>query len=205
MKGSEVDQDIFDDVSNDEVRIQGHHQMLASYAMHDYESLVPELSLNAGEIVFDAGGGTGTLSSLVKKYHPEAVVYCGDKAEIIQQQLYEGIQYLPFDLFKAWPTYADKLLLARVLHDLNDEQVKSILLQAKAALKPDGELLVFEMLLPNSGYGGGLCDLHLLAVTGGQERFEDHYSLLLSSAGFEIIETITGASLVSILRCRFIS
>jgi SAM-dependent methyltransferase len=202
LRGAVVDQDIFDHVSNDEARLHGHHQMLASYAMHDYEFLVLELTFNADDVVFDAAGGTGTLSSLIKKCHPDADVYCGDKAEIVQQRLYEGIQYLPFDLFNAWPISADKLMLARVLHDWNDEQVESILQNAQAALKPGGELLVFEMLLPKSGYGGGLCDLHLLAVTGGQERSKGHYSSLLDSAGFEITKIITGASLVSVLRCR---
>jgi hypothetical protein len=202
LRGAVVDQDIFDHVSNDEARLHGHHQMLASYAMHDYEFLVLELTFNADDVVFDAAGGTGTLSSLIKKCHPDADVYCGDKAEIVQQRLYEGIQYLPFDLFNAWPIRADKLILARVLHDWNDEQVVFILQNARAALKPGGELLVFEMLLSKSGYSGGLCDLHLLAVTGGQERSEGHYSSLLDSAGFEITKIITGASLVSVLRCR---
>ncbi len=202
LKGAEVDQDIFDDVSNDQERVKAHHEMLASYALHDYAPVVPLLNINAGDVVFDAAGGTGTLSSLVNKHFPDADVYCGDKAEIIQQQIYDGIHYLPFDLFEPWPICADKLLLARVLHDWNDEQVTLILQHAKAALRPGGELLVLEMFLPKLGFGGGLCDLHLLAVTGGEERSEDHYCSLLHSAGFEIIETITGPSLVSALRCR---
>lgn len=202
LKGAEVEQDIFDDVSNDEERVKAHHKMLASYALHDYAPVVPELNIRAGDVVFDAGGGTGTLSSLVKRHYPEADVYCGDKVEITQQQLYDEIHYLPFDLFEPWPICADKLLLARVLHDWNDEQVVSILRNAKAALQPEGELLVFEMLLPTLGFGGGLCDLHLLAVTGGQERSEDHYSALLHRAGFDVVETISGASLISVVRCR---
>ena len=202
LKGADVEQDIFEEVTNDEERVKAHHEMLASYALHDYASVVPLLNINAGDVVFDAAGGTGTLSSLVKRRFPETDVYCGDKAEITQQQLYDGVDYLPFDLFEPWPICADKLLLARVLHDWNDEQLIPILRNAKAALKPGGELLVFEMLLPKLGFAGGLCDLHLLAVTGGQERSENHYSELLHSAGFDVVETINGASLVSVLRCK---
>ncbi|WP_305967423.1 methyltransferase [Marinobacter salsuginis] len=202
LKGAEVDQGIFDEVSNDEERVKAHHEMLASYALHDYAPVVPLLNINAGDVVFDAAGGTGTLSSLVKRRFPETDIYCGDKAEISQQQLYDGVNYLPFDLFEPWPICADKLLLARVLHDWNDEQVALILQHAKAALRPGGELLILEMFLPTLGFGGGVCDLHLLAVTGGQERSEDHYSDLLHNAGFDVVETIHGASLVSVLRCR---
>ena len=202
LKGADVDQDIFDEVSNDEERVKVHHEMLASYALHDYAPVIPLLNINAGDVVFDAAGGTGTLSSLVKRRFPETDVYCGDKAEITQQQLYDGVQYLPFDLFEPWPICADKLLLARVLHDWNDEQVALIFEHAKAALRPGGELFVLEMFLPTSGFGGGLCDLHLLAVTGGQERSENHYSELLHNARFDVVETINGGSLVSVLRCR---
>ncbi|WP_181259090.1 methyltransferase [Marinobacter sp. 3-2] len=202
LKGADVDQDIFDEVSNDEERVKAHHEMLASYALHDYAPVVPLLNINAGDVVFDAAGGTGTLSWLVKRRFPETDVYCGDKAEITRHQLYDGVHYLPFDLFEPWPICADKLLLARVLHDWNDEQVALIFEHAKAALRPGGELLVLEMILPTLGFGGGLCDLHLLAVTGGQERSEDHYSDLLHNAGFDVVETIRGASLVSVLRCR---
>lgn len=101
-----------------------------------------------------------------------------------------------------WPICADKLLLARVLHDWNDEQVALILQYAKAALRPGGELLVLEMFLPKLGFGGGLCDQHLLAVTGGQERSENHFSELLHNARFDVVETINGGSLVSVLRSR---
>lgn len=202
LKGHDVKQDIFDAVSHDKERVKAHHEMLASYALHDYASVVPLLNINTGDIVFDVAGGTGTLSTLVKRRFPETDVYCGDKAEITQQQLYGGVHYLPFDLFEPWPICADKLLLARVLHDWNDDQAALILQHAKAALRPGGELLVLEMFLPTLGFGGGLCDLHLLAVTGGQERSEDHYSDLVHDAGFNVVETIHGGSLVSVLRCR---
>lgn len=201
LKGKSVNQDIFNEVSKDEERVKAHHEMLASYALHDYAPVVPLLNINAGDVVFDAAGGTGTLSLLVKGRFPETDVYCGDKAEITQQQLYDGVHYLPFDLFEPWPICADKLLLARVLHDWNDEQVALILQHAKAALRPGGELLVLEMFLPKLGFDGGLCDLHLLTVTGGQERSEDHYSDLLDNAGFDVVETIRGTSLISVLRC----
>ena len=39
-------------------------------------------------------------------------------------------------------------------------------------------------LLPEGGASGGLCDLHLLAVTGGQERTQKELETLLGEAGF---------------------
>ena len=39
-------------------------------------------------------------------------------------------------------------------------------------------------LLPEGRASGGLCDLHLLAVTGGQERTQKELETLLGAAGF---------------------
>ena len=40
------------------------------------------------------------------------------------------------------------------------------------------------MAMPENGAAGGLCDLHLPAVTGGRERTASEYVALLDRAGF---------------------
>ena len=40
------------------------------------------------------------------------------------------------------------------------------------------------MALPEDGAAGGLCDLHLLAVSGGRERTASEYAALLGRAAF---------------------
>ncbi len=44
------------------------------------------------------------------------------------------------------------------------------------------------MMLPDGATAGGLCDLHLLAVTGGRERTEDEFSRLFDRSGFRLAE-----------------
>ena len=78
------------------------------------------------------------------------------------------------------------VILARVLHDWDDALVLHLLRHARRALPPGGRLFVIEMLLPEDGADGGLCDLHLLAVTGGRERTLSDYATLLDAAGFTI-------------------
>ena len=45
-------------------------------------------------------------------------------------------------------------------------------------------MFVVEMVLSEDGAAGGLCDLHLLAVTGGRERTACEYAALLDRGGF---------------------
>ena len=54
-------------------------------------------------------------------------------------------------------------------------------------------------LLPEDGFSGGLCDLHLLAVTGGRERTRSEVEALLGAAGFVGSKSSEMTSLPSVL------
>lgn len=198
IRGRPVSQDIFTSVSADPRRCSQHHRMLASYALHDYSSIVDTLGINPNDVVFDAAGGSGTLSQLLAERFPEATIICGDIAAVLSSM--PKVQAIEFDLFQAWPTRANKVVLARVLHDWDDAQALEILRHARASLQPWGELLVLEMMLPEEGFAGSLCDLHLLAVTGGKERRLSEYRALFTDAGLCLISVSKGPGLVSVLR-----
>jgi hypothetical protein len=89
------------------------------------------------------------------------------------------------DLFEPWGVSGDAVVFSRVLHDWDDERARLLLRRAHAALPAGGRVFVIEMLLPEEGCFGGLCDLHLLAVTSGRERTDTEYVELLRATGFE--------------------
>ena len=55
------------------------------------------------------------------------------------------------------------------------------------------------MVLQEAGSAGGLCDLHLLMVTGGKERTHMEYSALLHRAGFALDDVRDLPTLPSII------
>lgn len=71
-------------------------------------------------------------------------------------------------LREPWHLRADVVLLARVLHDWNDNTALRILRQAHSALVRGGQIFVVEMLIPEEDVAGSLCDLHLLMATGAR-------------------------------------
>ena len=168
--------DIFADVAGTVGRAESHHRMLRSYARHDYSQVPQALALRGDERVLDAGGGVGTLAKGILDAYSGVSVSLLDRPEVLAlvdtpTGLRERLNLVPADLFDAWPLRVEAVVLARVLHDWDDRRAVQILSNARAVLPAGGSLYVIEMLLPEQGGAGGLCDLHLLMVTGGQEAY----------------------------------
>lgn len=188
---------IFDAVANDRKRVRSHHRMLTSYALKDYSKIVANLPIQSGNVVFDAGGGLGTLADLVQCSFPDAIVYLGDMHEVIAESGFA--RKLALDFFSVWPIKADQIILARVLHDWPDKDAIEILKNAQHSLTANGNIIVVEMLLEKNSTAGALCDLHLLAVTGGKERNVEEFEELGKLAGLRLDRLVKTKSLVSFL------
>ena len=182
--------DVFTDVATDPARVQTHHRMLMSYALHDYRGVPAVLGLRGDEHVIDAGGGLGALAGLLVEAHPGLRVTVLDRPEVTERARHDGehdsVAFYAADLFRPWGVTGDAVILARVLHDWDDAAALRILRHARRALSRGGRLFVVEMVLQEAGSAGGLCDLHLLMVTGGKERTLPEYSALLDRAGFAL-------------------
>ncbi len=180
--------DIFGQVAADPARVESHHRMLASYALHDYGGVPDALDLRGDERVIDAGGGLGALAGLLVAAHPQLQVTVLDRTEVVEHAAClarsDRVSFRAGDLFEPWNIEGDAVILARVLHDWDDGPALRILHQARRALPSGGRVFAVEMVLPEDGPAGGLCDLHLLAVTGGRERTASEYAALLDRAGF---------------------
>ena len=76
--------------------------------------------------------------------------------------------------------------MSRVLHDWDDSKCVTILKNAKAALNPGGRIILIETVLSENNYSCGLCDLHLLTVSGGKERNLKEFIKLGSISGLKL-------------------
>ncbi len=185
--------DLSSEVAADPCRASRHHHMLQSYARHDYEPVPGTLALNGNETVIDAGGGSGTLANYLLKKYPHLQVILLDLPGVINlasvaSKKKEHLTFVEADIFRPWPVTGDAIVLSRVLHDWDDEAAEKILRNARGALNSNGQIFVIEMLLAETEYAGALCDLHLLAVTGGRERTLPMYKNLLRRTGFTLTD-----------------
>jgi len=195
--------DIFVEVASSPARVARHHRMLRSYAEHDYGDVSRALGLAHGAHVIDAGGGLGTLAEMIASRYASARVTVLDRPEVMRlaaaESVGERITLRSADLFAQWPVACDAVVFARVLHDWADEDAVRLLKRAREALPESGRVYIVEMVLDEAGFGGAMCDLHLLCVTGGRERNLSHYRALLDAAGFDFDEIRTLPALPSIV------
>ena len=91
--------------------------------------------------------------------------------------------------------------MSNILHDWNDEQCLTILGHCRKAMKPDGRLLIVEMVLPpgDAPHPGKILDMVMLVLIGGQERTEAEYAHLLDKAGFRLNRVVATQSPVTVL------
>ena len=121
----------------------------------------------------------------------------------------DRVQLVAADLFKEVPTGADVHVLKHVLHGYADDAAGQILCNCRAALPPEGRILIVEFVLPEMIDGADpdlekrlLSDLNMLAVTGGKERDTFEWRSLAARAALRVGRIIpVPDDLVSIIEC----
>ena len=195
--------EIFSEIAKNPARVDAHHRMLSSYARNDYKEVPSVLALRGNEHIVDAGGGMGVLARMLLEHYPSLKITLLERPEVIahmtEDMLAGGMELLAGDIFEPWLVQADAVVMSRVLHDWDDKAALNILKRARDALSVDGRIFLIEMVMPEAGGAGSLCDLHLLMATGGQERSRSEYAKLFGEAGFRFEEVRPLAALPSIL------
>jgi hypothetical protein len=157
--------------------------------------------------VVDVGGGHGQLLSAILSRHPHlsGVLFdlpsgieaarLGEDGPLPRTELVAG------SFFDAVPAGADVYVLKKVIHDWNDEQAATILRNCRDAMAPQGRVLVAETIIPTGNEADSikLVDANMLVVTGGVERTEAQYAMILAAAGLRLKRVIPTAQPIFIL------
>ena len=151
--------------------------------------------------ILDVGGGTGRFLERVAPHAPDSRLALFDlppvAAEATTRLARAGLQgriETHGGDFTATPLPAgyDLITLVRVAYDHEDEKVLALLKACRAALGPQGALLVAEPMA-GTGSGARVADsyfgFYLLAMGSGRTRSPEEHAALLRRAGFTRIRT----------------
>lgn len=182
------------------------HAVFAEPTADDMAGVAAAYDLSKCRLVADLGGAGGGLLSAILTVNPQARGMLVDRQEAIDRAaprleaagLAARCDLVAGDLLEAVPGGADAYILRHVLHGYDDGDARRILTNCRAAMAPEGRLLVIEVVLPHRVDRPDaqlerllVSDLNMLAVTGGRERSESEWESLLASAGFELRRVVT--------------
>jgi hypothetical protein len=152
--------------------------------------------------IVDVGGGRGHLLQLILDRTPQAKGILFELEHVIA----DGTEAPRFELaagdfFNDPLPAADAYLLMDVLHDWDDVDAARILAAVRRAARPQSRVLVVETLVPDTAgpHFGKSLDITMLAVTGGRERTEAQYGVLLRGVGLQLTRVLPTASQYSIV------
>jgi hypothetical protein len=161
------------------------------------------------EVVVDVGGATGNLLAEILRHNagPRGILF--DRPHVVQDApalleargVKDRVTIEPGDFFESVPDGADAYVLSHIVHDWNDSQCAKILGHCRNAIRPEGRLLIVEMVLPDGDapHLGKLMDMVMLVFPGGQERTQAEYAALLGNSGFRLESVVPTASAVSVV------
>ena len=146
------------------------------------------------DTVVDVGGGLGGLLVAVIREHPRVRgilfdlprVVAGAPAALAAYPESDRIDVVAGDLFHHLPPGADAYVYSTVLRCLEDDDCLDALRACAGAVRPGGQVLAVEMVLPEGvpPSPSGLADVYAMAVYGGKDRTEAQWADLMTSAGF---------------------
>ncbi|MFI7616974.1 methyltransferase [Nonomuraea terrae] len=174
------------------------------------EGLTERYAFPATATMVDVAGGKGHILATVLRANPgmRGILFdlehvTGHARRALEEEgLADRSEVVAGDFFTGVPSGGDIYLLASVLHNWDDDDALRILRNVRAAMKPDGRVLVLETVLPEDeeAHLGNDLDLRMLAIfNGGAERDRGEYAALFEQAGLALSEVMTlgaGASLI---------
>lgn len=155
-----------------------------------------------GKHVFvDVGGGFGHQSAALLGAFPRlnGKIILQDLPQTLEHLppgvvVPEGIEKLPHDFFTEQPIKGARFYyLRQIIHDWPDDKCVEILKRLVAASGPESQILIDDMVLPDSGvpWEAATVDLTMMASLGSRERTLTEWHALLDQAGLKIIHIYT--------------
>jgi O-methyltransferase domain len=113
---------------------------------------------------------------------PEVVV---EASELETSKFADRCEVVGGNALSAVPTSGDIYMIKGVIMSLSDDDAGKILSNCRAAMRPDGKVLVIDPMLPDGSkpHYNRLTDLLMLVVPGGRCRSEAEFRRLFDAAG----------------------
>ncbi len=165
----------------------------------------------AFETMVDVGGGQGALLARVLQSCPKLKGILFDQPQVVANAgklmqnagVIDRCEMVGGSFFDKIPAGSDGYMMKAILHDWDDEPSVEILKGIRAAIRPDGKLLIVDRVLggPNEDPEAKLSDLHMLVSLSGQERTREEFEKLFAVSGFKLKRVLPTGTRYSVVEC----
>ncbi len=162
--------------------------------------VLPVYNFSQFKSMVDIGGGNGALMMALLDASPDATGIVFDEEYVVNetQKIISDKGYghrctaQSGNFFESVPENADVYTMKFILHDWNDDKSGQILANISRAMNAESKLLIFDAVISgaNLPHPGKFLDLNMLAMTGGKERTEAEFAVLLEQSGLKITQVI---------------
>jgi 2-polyprenyl-3-methyl-5-hydroxy-6-metoxy-1,4-benzoquinol methylase len=179
----------------------GHsfQEMMVGNAYTAGAELLKKLTLPDEAQVLDVGGGHGVVSMVLAKAHPQLQATILDAAAALQtakphirkHNLHGRIHLKPGDMWQVdWGKQYDLILLFNMVHHFDLDSNRQLLQKAHAALKPGGQIAIFDQIEGSVFGSASNAIVQLLALmfylfANGRVYSADEMTTLLTETGFK--------------------
>ena len=183
-------------------RVAGYTQLMSASQSLIADQVLDAYPLDRHRCLLDVGGGDGTFIAAAARRCPRLELMLFDLpavAALARRRLSAaglgGRATVSGGDFArdALPAGADVISLVRVVHDHDDDVVRALLGNVRAALPGGGTLLLAEPMSDTSGaeaMAGAYFGLYLLAMGSGKPRSAQTLRRMLQEAGFNDIRRV---------------
>lgn len=148
------------------------------------------------EIVVDVGGGNGALLIELLRRHPSLRGIVFDLPAVVAEAttrigeagFSDRLEAVGGSFFESVPDGGDAYVLAKILHDWNDEPAVGILRAVRRAIPTHGKLLIIDWVVDEDGPANAVwSDIVMLTILDGRERTATQWRELLARGGFRLV------------------
>lgn len=186
--------DFFTYLASDPTSAEVFDEMMARHTA-PVAAAIATHQLDGVHTIVDIGGGTGLLLAAILAKHPQmrgvlleqARVLSAAGARLSSAGVDDRCQIIEGDINDPPPS-ADAYLLKSVIHGLNDDQSRDLLVRCSGAMNPGGRVMIVELLMPNGNQTlpAALMDLLMLIGCQGRERTAAEFARLVNAAGLTV-------------------